>query len=198
MIVFNAEVADILRSSQRDETFINELNSQIHSILKLCGTNSYNKYYKYVETVTNIWYYSLTSLSNLQTLGEEYAGILRVNNDNKLVSSWVIFFFIALAIMLIPNFQLQILWLTVHIGGGALYDRFLKKIRKELTQSESLTETAKGSLLQITELLHEKDTLIRLHHSLFYIFGKYYHLSNRLTGIKYVSLFFYGFTFFLI
>lgn len=41
-------------------------------------------------------------------------------------------------------------------------------------------------------LKEEKTTIKRIHSALFYMDGKYYNLSNRITGIQYVSRFIIG------
>lgn len=78
MQVRNAEVADIQRSFQRDELFTLELQDNFNALLRLFGNQMYNKFRKFIPAVASAWYYFVTSLSNRQTLGEEYAGIIRV------------------------------------------------------------------------------------------------------------------------
>lgn len=86
---YDAKVVDIIRSQQRDDTFTDELNVQIDKLMKLFGIKFYNRHRDHVETITRIWYYLLTSGTNLQTLGEEYAGILRVTSgNNRVPATW--------------------------------------------------------------------------------------------------------------
>lgn len=80
----NAEVADIQRAFQRDSAFVDEAQEDFAALLKLLGNSTYNAYRKYVPIISTSWYYLTTSLSNRQTLGEEYAGILRVASGNQL------------------------------------------------------------------------------------------------------------------
>lgn len=87
----SAKVADVLRSNQRDEEFVEGLQENVAAILKTQGFKTYSKYKKFVPFFTNFWYYYLTSASNLQTLGEEYAGILRVVDHNNITSTYVSF-----------------------------------------------------------------------------------------------------------
>lgn len=85
----HAEVADIQRAFQRDDAFVEEMREDFAALLKLFGNATYNAHRKYISLIANSWYYFVTSLSNRQTLGEEYAGILRVVSGNRLPSKLV-------------------------------------------------------------------------------------------------------------
>ncbi|GLV39400.1 hypothetical protein CBL_13279 [Carabus blaptoides fortunei] len=84
------------------------ISSSLH-VGRLCG-NKYQKFTKYIHLTTQALYYWSTSLSKLQTLGEEYTGILRVNNiTNNL-----------------PNNS--ILWFLLYIGGERIFLKILHYI----------------------------------------------------------------------
>lgn len=87
----NAGVADVLRLSQRDDSFVREMQDNIQSIAKLFGFKNIHKNQKVVPTITNVWYYLMTTFGGLQTLGEEYTGSLRVNGEHKIPSKLVSF-----------------------------------------------------------------------------------------------------------
>ena len=68
----------------------------------------------------------------------------------------------------------------------------LGKLERQLQSAEPfpvpLTGPQRDRLLQIIPILRQAATLIhRLHLSLFYIQGIFYHLAKRVTGIHYVS-----------
>lgn len=89
MQVQYAEVSDIQRSIQRDNAFVDELQEDFISILKLFGNNAYNSYRNFIPVIATSWYYFTTSVSNRQTLGEEYAGILRAVSKLQIPSKLV-------------------------------------------------------------------------------------------------------------
>lgn len=89
MQVYKADVADIQRSVHRDESFINELQENFTTLLKLLGNETYNSFRKFIPVLASSWYYFATSLSNRQTLGEEYAGIVRVVSGSLMPSKVV-------------------------------------------------------------------------------------------------------------
>ncbi|XP_060525604.1 peroxisome assembly protein 10-A-like [Cylas formicarius] len=171
MSFYEAQVADILRCNQRDENFVNEVETRIHSLLRQYNTRIYHRLRESVSLFVNAWYYVLTSFSNIQTLGEEYTGIIRISHNA------------------IPSRACQAVWLALYIGGEPMLDRFIIISEKKIKNSSSLTQDAKDKLLQLLQFIRDqKQPLKRLHHSLFYIDKKYYSVPNRLTSIRYALL----------
>jgi hypothetical protein len=84
-----AGVADVLRSAQRDESFVREMQDNIQTITKLFGGRNHHGTQRITPALTNAWYYFMTTLGNYQTLGEEYTGTLRFNSENKIPSKLV-------------------------------------------------------------------------------------------------------------
>ncbi|KAJ8976125.1 hypothetical protein NQ317_019390 [Molorchus minor] len=161
--MYPAKVADVLRLSQRDEIFVHDVEDQMSSFFKLMGPRNYHNIRKIIPVAVNAWYYYMTSFRNLQTLGEEYTGTIRVDRNNK-----------------IPSKPVQALWMVLFIGGEPLLERFLEALKNKISKSVTLTENAKSFLFKCIDFTKDqKSTLARIHHSLFYIDGKYYNISNR-------------------
>lgn len=89
MKLYPAKQADIVRCAQRDELFVQQLENDFSYVLRLLGTKYLQHFRSLPAVAANLFYYGLTSASNLQTLGEEYAGILRVTSDNKMPNKLV-------------------------------------------------------------------------------------------------------------
>lgn len=89
MTFYNANVVDVLRLSQRDEAFLRDTEENLQAFIKLLGTRNFHKLSKNVPILASIWYYFITSVGNLQTLGEEYTGSLRLDIHNKIPSKLV-------------------------------------------------------------------------------------------------------------
>lgn len=89
MKIYKANVADILRLSQRDESFLHDTEENLHAFFKLVAPRNAHKISKNVPFMANIWYYFITSVGNLQTLGEEYTGTIRLDTNNKVPSKLV-------------------------------------------------------------------------------------------------------------
>lgn len=164
-----ANITDIVRSSQRDETFTDDLQEYLLPLLKVFGRKSYHQLRKYIHPISLIWYYTLTSLGNLQTLGEEYTGLVRTRGNS------------------LPTKLTSMLWLISFIGGQAAFDITLQILRKKVAISADLTESAKINIIrQIDFIKDNKHIFMRMHHSIFYINGRYQNISNRLTGLRHV------------
>lgn len=89
MEFYKANVVDVMRLSQRDEAFLRDTEENLQAFLKLIGSRNSHRISKNVPLMANIWYYFITSMGNLQTLGEEYTGTIRLNGNNKIPSKMV-------------------------------------------------------------------------------------------------------------
>lgn len=89
MKFYKANVADVLRLTQRDESFLRDTEENLQAFSKLIHSRNAHKISKNIPIVASIWYYFLTTLGNLQTLGEEYTGTIRLDNNNKIPSKLV-------------------------------------------------------------------------------------------------------------
>ncbi|KAF5294632.1 hypothetical protein FQA39_LY02764 [Lamprigera yunnana] len=138
MNYYKAEITDVLRGAQRDELFVDSVKEDIFAILKLFGVVNYSRLRKIVPVIANTWYYYVTSLSNFQTLGEEYTGTLRFTNRNQ-----------------IPGKFLQICWLVFYVGGESIYDGFLEHLNQYITTNKSMTDDAKQKFVNIIFFLKD-------------------------------------------
>lgn len=78
----------------------------------------------------------------------------------------------------------------MFIGGDELYNKALRHFEKKLKQNKVLEPEARDSLIRSVQfLINNKELLVRINQTLFYLNGDYYHISNRLTKIQYVSNF---------
>ena len=81
--------AAILRSVQKDEQysiwFKNDVNQLLQQIL---GARNWIQWKQQIELLADLTYYAATTLSGLQTLGEEYVRIVQVEHDKLKVPSF--------------------------------------------------------------------------------------------------------------
>ncbi|KAL1455924.1 hypothetical protein WDU94_000689 [Cyamophila willieti] len=93
--------AEILRSVQKDALVKQKLEESLSSLLlKALGTRTWLKYRSLIGPVSTFLYYSSTTLFCLQTLGEEYTGIIQVDSTLRHVPS----FYRRLAMTLFDSF----------------------------------------------------------------------------------------------
>lgn len=89
MEFYKANVVDVLRLSQRDEAFLRDTEENLQAFLKLIGSRNPHKISKNIPLLASLWYYFITSVGNLQTLGEEYTGTIRLDKNKKIPSKMV-------------------------------------------------------------------------------------------------------------
>lgn len=183
----SAEVVDILRGSQRDNLFVNDIQDDLQSLYKVLGPRNY-QLRQTAPIVANAWYYLITSLGNVQTLGEEYTGTIRLTKQNTIPTKLVCSILILLnRCNIFIIFKVHSMWLLLYVGGEPLLERLILKLKSDITNSTSLTHQAQAVFLGILNFLSSnKSNLKRIHQALFYINGRYYNVSNRITGIRYV------------
>lgn len=164
--------AAILRAAQKDEYFIKRLSANASEALRLFGNKTWNKYSKYITDASSVAYGYLTTMKDLQTLGEEYTGILQV--DDSYVK--------------LPHKIYQLTYILMNAFGETFVRKILNKLRSDIQHNEELLPNVKQLLLKfITILIWTIPILKDLHQSWFYMGGKHHEISKRLMGINYVN-----------
>lgn len=82
-----ARQPEIVRSVQKDAKYSSELSEDLSDILRLTGPRNWIKYNSLTKLLAEISYHGFASLNNLQTLGEEYTGIIQVDSVYKQIPS---------------------------------------------------------------------------------------------------------------
>lgn len=166
---------EILRNSQRDDTFQRQLNDLVSDLIRDgLGVRTWIKYREVSRILTSALYQVLTTLSNLQTLGEEYTGLVQIGLTGKSL----------------PSKQMQILMIVLNTCGEKILIDFLKQLEKylqNLPDDHPMRPEARIQLINASMTLRESlPFLHRVHRTIFYLHGNYYHISKRLTGIRYI------------
>lgn len=158
--------AEVLRATQKDEGFLDQLRGAGADIFQwLKGSRELMQWRPVIEACCDMAYYSLTTLSSYQTLGEEYSGIIQIANNNYL-----------------PSRKRRMCMILVHTWGPLLYCRLVPLLEKQLRDVSiwSKLSSPLGSLSFVLTLLQ------RYHVALFYLDGRFYHLAKRLANVQYV------------
>ena len=83
-----ASHGEILRAAQKDSSFTDKLQRNVSNlILELVGPRVWLKYKWLLEPSTRFLYYMITTGLDLQTLGEEYTGIIQVKHGQRKLPS---------------------------------------------------------------------------------------------------------------
>lgn len=82
-----ARQPEIVRSVQKDARYTNELAEDLSDVLRLTGPRNWIKYNQMCRLLAELSYHGFASANNLQTLGEEYTGIIQVDGNYKQIPS---------------------------------------------------------------------------------------------------------------
>jgi peroxin-10 len=83
-----ATPADILRATQKDEYYLQFIRRTLSDNFKIYfGTRVHVQFASRLKYLAELLYFSLTTLTGSQTLGEEYSDILLVQKNRKL--GWI-------------------------------------------------------------------------------------------------------------
>ncbi|XP_034253219.1 peroxisome biogenesis factor 10 [Thrips palmi] len=167
-----AGTAEVLRAAQRDELMVERIHQETSDLLlKAAGNRVWMKYHGSLPILSKILYAAVTTLADIQTLGEEYTGIIQINSTLRQL----------------PSKKRRLLALLLECFGGIVCERLIAAFKRQLLIPSDLTVEARASLLEGLGAL--KSTLVfltRLHKGVFYWGGEYFQLSKRLAGIRYV------------
>ncbi|CAD6190317.1 unnamed protein product [Caenorhabditis auriculariae] len=166
METYVAEIGEIVRAQRRDEEVIDDLSSRISKVVKdLLGQRRWIRWFPYFRNFASTAYYANTVLACNQTLGEEYVKLFESEGLNR------------------------------------VFCRIISS-RKEKTSSPTLPQTLSldCQFATIPKLVdHFLNYFLgfearlflkfkRLHLAIFYIYGAYYSLARRWTGIRFLSV----------
>ena len=167
-----ATQGEVLRAVQKDASFTDSLQRSVGSLcLDLLGPRVWLRYKWACEPVCRLLYYLVTTGSELQTLGEEYTGIIQVRAGAKRI----------------PTRAARMLMIFLQTFGPHVCKFLLKKIQHWFQQEGERRGSSTNKIDRIfTNLDYLLGYLDKLNICLFYFQGTFYHLSKRLTGIRYV------------
>lgn len=181
---------DILRVHQKDAYMTSQLSSDASNILRsLLGARFAHKYAGATSSLSELVYLCLTTLLGNRTLGEEYCDVIQVSSASKSLP--------------LPNLVQRLSSITsVTLTPWALshsLPALRRRIRAKLEHSTSRqrarlkpSERPSTSLRLQEYLLKHLDTLTSLSPiyaislTAFYFTGSYYHISKRLTSLRYI------------
>ncbi|XP_017135566.1 peroxisome biogenesis factor 10 [Drosophila miranda] len=168
-----ARQPEIVRSVQKDARYTNELAEDFSDVLRLTGPRNWIKFNQMCKLLAELSYHGFASVNSLQTLGEEYTGIIQVDGNYKQI----------------PSRLMQLLAIVLEFGGDALFIRLLQKLDLYIANHEEIRPEAKLQLKKLIHRLKQSPSYIKaLHKSLFYLNSSKYQLSKRTTGINYVLI----------
>lgn len=170
-----ARQPEVIRTIQRDLQFTTEINQDVLEVAEYLLPNNRNffKYSDFIKIGTNIAYHGFAAINRLQTLGEEYTGVIQIDTkaDN------------------LPRKLIQVLSIVLEFAGESFLIKVLNSYEKSVKESEDLLPEAREVILKIITATKSSIPYVKaLHRALFYLNAGQLQISKRITGIHYVLI----------
>lgn len=75
--------AEIIRSAQKDSQFIDEIHLHLSELFRRFDNRLWIKYDGLLKILLQIFYYSFHAVHGIQTIGEEYTGIIQIDSNYR-------------------------------------------------------------------------------------------------------------------
>ncbi|XP_036434908.1 peroxisome biogenesis factor 10 [Colossoma macropomum] len=203
MPLVQANQPQLIRSSQKDEyyqsSFRNNTNETVQTV---AGSKLWLQWRKEIELLSDLTYYTLTTLSGYQTLGEEYVSIVQVDPTKRRIPSRMRRGALILLHTFVPYFLDKLLVCIEH--ELEVEEQDSQNTQREITLTWNPMSYVKAWIHRTVRMLNEHQRkslkpmvfavqqgvtiLHRVHVALFYVSGAFYHLAKRTTGISYLRM----------
>ncbi|CAH1775572.1 unnamed protein product [Owenia fusiformis] len=168
-----AGAPEVIRSNQKDEYYTHYLRANLADLFQSAfGSSLWIKWRQELDVIADLTYFGLTTVTGLQTLGEEYVNIVQVDSTKRAI----------------PSTLRRISLVLLHIGTPYLLDKLLQYLEKQLKNNTyKLRREAKEGLLKLIPMVRQTITFLhRCHLGVFYMREVFYHIAKRLTGVQYL------------
>lgn len=168
-----ARQPEIIRCVQKDTLYLNQVRELFLEIVELLHPNRSRLqfYHKWSSHFSSLLYYGFHSALRLQTLGEEYTGVVQMNRK-----------FNAL-----PQISVQFLTYILEFFGEAFFERLLRSLKRKILTNEDLLDEPRQKLCHLMDFLIKALPYAKVMHlGVFYLNGGKYQISKRITGLNYV------------
>ncbi len=191
---------DIIRAHEKDAYLTGSLANQINSIIRtLRGARFVHNHADAIKNLTELLYFSLTTLIGNRTLGEEYCDVIQLEDGSLQLPSLVRRTGYILSSILVP-WTLQRLLPTfrrklrvkLERNIASLQARSVSLLKEERRRRQQQTRGPSKSLRFQMYILEHLDSLTSLspiyalNLAAFNFTGSYYHISKRFWGLRYI------------
>ena len=186
-----AAAPDIIRSYQKDAYFQSVVFDQISDVLRrLYGARFLHNSAASAKMLSHLMYLGLTTLLGNKTLGEEYCDMIQVEDYTRQLPSvhkraGYILSTVILPYCLtrwLPKFRQR---LRLELESSLRQYNDEKHPSRQAVQS-SLSNRTREYLLAHLDSITSPSALYATNLAVFYFSGAYYHLGQRLWGLRYI------------
>lgn len=168
-----ARQPEIIRTTQKDLQYTSEINQNVLEIAQFLSTHNRNliKFSDISKVLSNIFYHGFATVNRLQTLGEEYTGIIQIDDKTENL----------------PSKLVQLIAIIAEFAGESFLLKLLKVYEKKVGESDELLPEARQTILKLICVVRSSVPYIKaLHRGLFYLNSGHFQIAKRVTGINYV------------
>ncbi|KAL5340539.1 Pex12 amino terminal region-domain-containing protein [Aspergillus crustosus] len=193
---------DIIRSHEKDAFLTANLANQAQTIIRtLRGARFAHTHSEATKHLTELLYFSLTTVIGNRTLGEEYCDLVQLEDDTLQLPAISRRVGYVLSSILVPWTLQRILpvfrqRLRTKLERSIARQQLKAQQAKESTSLSSKTASKQKSfftkqriqkyILEHLDSITSISPIYALSITTFYFTGSYYHLSKRLWGLRYV------------
>lgn len=173
---------DIIRAQQKDAYFQGVLLEHLTSIVrKIYGARFVHTYASEAHTLADLLYLGLTTFVGNRTLGEEYCDIIQVESDTYRMPALQRRAAYIAGTILVP----WALNRTLPAWRNRLRGLLERLLSRRPAGKSHIGTVAKYALANL-DTLTSPAPVYAVSLATFYFSGAYYHLSKRLTGLRYI------------
>ena len=177
---------DVLRTHQKDAYMTGTLSTQVSSIIRsLLGVRFAHRHSTTTTHLTELLYLCLTTLLGNRTLGEEYCGVIQVEDDTLQLASLARRVGYISSVVFAPWFLARSLP-ALRRRLRAKLEKNLERARRKARDREPKNIKFQDYILEHLDSLTSLNPIYALSLATFYFTGSYYHLSKRLFGLRYI------------
>ncbi|KAF7593372.1 peroxisome biogenesis factor 10 [Aspergillus hancockii] len=193
---------DIIRSHEKDLFLTSSLVNQAQNIVRsLRGARFAHTYSDTIKNLTEVLYFSLTTLIGNRTLGEEYCDLVQLEDDTLQLPAFIRRAGYIVCSIIVP-------WILQRILPAfrqRLRAKLERSIARRQQQAQQARDATKGTrsdaskshsfftklriqkyILEHLDSITSLSPVYALSIATFYFTSSYYHLSKRFWGLRYV------------
>ena len=179
---------DILRTHQKDAYVTSTLAAEANTILRsLLGVRFAHKYSSATSQLSELLYLCLTTLVGNRTLGEEYCDVIQVDSNNLRFPSLLQRASYILSLIFTP-WLLGMTLPALRRRLRAKLEHNVARLRARLKPSTKppLSYRIQDYILTHLDTITSLSPVYAISLATFYFTGSFYHISKRLTNLRYI------------